>query len=299
MPSKSDEDQGDDAGDIKSKPQYFFVLSPPFSGSTVLHDLLATSTKVSTLPKEGQHLEEAAKYMRGSHWKPEHKVPWKKIKKIWNNAWQGDGPIFLEKSPPNLLRAEELRNTFKPASFVIMIRNPYAFAEGIRRRRNNIGIVRGAKLWVRIAEYQKQNIENLKRKIFFKYNFLCTHTEKVIKRLSTFDSRLDDLDPTKVVGWSSNRREIGIRNMNVIQVRRLSSRDVSRINNVLRERADLMEFFGYKFVFPSIARTVDSFQARVESRILSAVRFREWAPEPFERKIEQYVYRDLEVADGV
>ena len=36
---------------------YLFVLSPPYSGSTLLSELLKTSENISSLPQEGQFLE--------------------------------------------------------------------------------------------------------------------------------------------------------------------------------------------------------------------------------------------------
>jgi hypothetical protein len=293
---KGEKDQSSTSSD--AEPQYLFVLSPPFSGSTILHNLLATSPSVSTLPAEGQHLREAAEHMRGEHWSPNLEVPWEKIKQVWDDAWEGNGPIFLEKSPPNVLRAEEIKKHFQPSSFIIMMRDPYAFTEGIRRRNNNFGVIRGVKLWVRIAKYQKKNIENLNSVIFFNYRIFTGSLGCTVANILEFIPELEVLSPDRVVGWGENRKEPVIRNLNPTQIRRLSNGDINRINHVLREVPDLLKYFNYRYITPSTARTFDSIRARVESSILSAVRFRGWAPKFITKKVEQYLYRDLEAADG-
>jgi hypothetical protein len=45
-------------------PIHLFVLCPPYSGSTVLWKLLATSPNVSALPVEGQFLESTQGVMK-------------------------------------------------------------------------------------------------------------------------------------------------------------------------------------------------------------------------------------------
>jgi hypothetical protein len=46
--------------------KYLFVLSPPYSGSTVLWGLLATSPETSTHPSEGQMLDGVKHIIRDS-----------------------------------------------------------------------------------------------------------------------------------------------------------------------------------------------------------------------------------------
>ncbi|MGB1141093.1 MAG: hypothetical protein ACPG1A_09355, partial [Halioglobus sp.] len=58
---------------------YLFVLCPPYSGSTILWKLLATSSQVSSLPSEGQFLPELEPIMRDKPWVKEHRLPWDTI----------------------------------------------------------------------------------------------------------------------------------------------------------------------------------------------------------------------------
>jgi len=115
---------------------YLFVLCPPYSGSTLLWKLLSTSANVSALPAEGQFLPELESLMREKPWDPAHTLPWPEIKRVWESYWNMDRPVLLEKSPPNLIRTQDILAHFHPVKFVVMVRNPYAQSEGLMRRNN-------------------------------------------------------------------------------------------------------------------------------------------------------------------
>ncbi len=161
--------------------KYLFVLCPPLSGSTLLWKLLQTSPSVTAHSKEGQFLDGVVEIMRKGAWNPEQKFPWNKIKHNWEEIWDMNKPVALEKSPPNILRAFEIEKVFCPASFIAMIRNPYAVCEGLRRNikateikggvQKRAGFVRAltqdpdklfygdeievaARFWVKCARYQ-------------------------------------------------------------------------------------------------------------------------------------------------
>ena len=59
---------------------YLFILCPPYSGSTLLWKIIATSGAVSTLPGEGQFLPEVSGIMRKKPWDVEEQYPWEEIK---------------------------------------------------------------------------------------------------------------------------------------------------------------------------------------------------------------------------
>ena len=96
-------------------------------------------------------------------------MPWNVIKEKWENAWDLEKPVLLEKSPAHLIRAFEIEQVFDGALFIVMIRDPYAFAEG-RARRYKKTMQDNAEHWVRCARYQIKNIEGLKNTIHFTYS---------------------------------------------------------------------------------------------------------------------------------
>ena len=122
---------------------YLFVLCPPYSGSTLLWKLLSTSEHVSSLPAEGQSLTELKALMRDKPWDAAQELPWPEIKAVWESYWDMGKAILLEKSPPNLIRTDDILAHFHPVKFIIMVRNPYAHSEGLIRR-NGWGVRRAA-----------------------------------------------------------------------------------------------------------------------------------------------------------
>lgn len=52
----------------------------------------------------------------------------------WVSFWQGSGHVFVEKSPPNLMRTRLLRAIFPRSVFLIIVRNPLVVALSTQRR---------------------------------------------------------------------------------------------------------------------------------------------------------------------
>ncbi len=231
---------------------YLFVLCPPFSGSTVLWELLKTSPNVSDLSKEGQFVKEVKDIMRDSpwDWKNQKKYPWDFIKKVWTENWDQSKPILLEKSPPNLIRAFEIEQIFDPCYFIATIRNPYAFCEGFNRRFNFNVKNLGATFWVKCAEFQKKNIQGLSNVIKFSYEEFTEDTVEIKNNLLNFLPQLETLDidtdfeVTSIEGKVSRK----ITNLNQVKINKLSSKDISKINRILFNHPDIMDFFGYHYI---------------------------------------------------
>lgn len=268
---------------------YLFILSLPYCGSTVLWRLLTTSPHVSALPVEGQYLESVRSIMRAKPWDPEQKIPWDTVKSKWEAEWDLSKPILLEKSPPNLIRANEIQKAFSPSYFMITIRNPYAFCHGyVRRKKTNFEDP--ARKWVSWAEYQRKNIEGLDRSLFFTYEDFTDYPIDTSNRMVQFLPQLEYLKPdndflaNSTVGYETHK----ITNLNEIKIRQLSVRDIVKINSVLERHLDLLHFFGYQMIDPVSWDDLRHFQStlllkaiqifarakRVGSRISSAAKSR-------------------------
>ena len=148
---------------------YLFVLSPPYCGSTVLWRLLATSPRVSAHPTEGQYLDEVKHIIweGPTPWNPQKVIPWTEVKMDWERVWDMTKPILLEKSSPHIVWALDIEKVFDPAYFIVMMRNPYAFCEGRRRRHPGSHIKASAEFWAWCANYQIRNIQLLQRVMYF------------------------------------------------------------------------------------------------------------------------------------
>ena len=233
--------------------KYLFIISLPRSGSTALWQLLKTSPNVSALAKEGhlvanQLLKSNNIMDKNDRWNPTKKIPWAMVKKKWEDEWNIGKPVLLEKSPPHLIRVQEIEKRFPNCFFVILVRNPYAFCEGERRRFDDT-YYNIARFWVACCKYQLDNIKNIKNNIYFTYEELTDHPHEVCDKIINFVPEIKELDITKTL--IVKEKSIQLTNLNEQQISRLSSADIWEINQVLQNYPDIMNFFRYEYLKPS------------------------------------------------
>jgi hypothetical protein len=237
--------------------QYLFILCSHSSGSTALWRLLQTSPHVSALPVEGQFVEAVGPLMRKTPWNPQEPMPWPAIKAEWEKVWDMSRPILLEKSPPHLIRAQAIEQAFPNAHFIVMVRNPYAYCEGTKRRgRTGLGYPRNATYaqiaggWVREGQHQMDNLRLLQRTLCLTYEELAENPAAAAAKVLSFMPGLERLDVQaahlihSLEGWL----ERPITNLNSVQIARLSAEDIHEINAVLYNHSKIMAFFGYDYL---------------------------------------------------
>lgn len=230
---------------------YLFVLCPPFSGSTILWKLISTSEKVSALPSEGQFLNETKKIMREDPWNKDYDMPWADIKQVWDQYWDHEKDVLLEKSPPNLIRAEQISACFRPAKFVVMVRNPYAHCEGLMRR-NHWSARKAAEFSAQCLRAQMNNMNNLDGPLSVTYEELVGDPEGVTHRIERSIPELGRLDCKAEFEVHSIDRA-GKRNiidLNHKKMNNLSAGSINLISDILRANDDVMKFWGYDYMSP-------------------------------------------------
>ncbi len=226
--------------------KYLFILCPPASGSTLLWQLIRSSPQVGALPAEGQTLVKDILFTE-RRWDPALPVPWEQVRRAWEAAWDMSKPVLLEKSPPHLVRAGQLQEHFPNSHFVVMVRNPYAACEGIRRRwRNDLDWATLVRRWVERAAWQLDNRASLERTLFFTYEELCHDPESIARRLLGFVPELERLQPQGE--FKVFERKQAVENLNQRQIARLSATDIREINAVLAEHRPLLAEFGYELL---------------------------------------------------
>jgi hypothetical protein len=226
--------------------KFLFVLSPPYSGSTVLWRLLSSAEAVSALPTEGQMLPSVVPLLRGDHWNPEKPVPWEQVRARWLETWDTSRAILLEKSPPNLVRAEAIERYFDPAWFVLLSRDPYAFSEGYMRRKRCSARV-AAEFWLFCARWTLYNLDRLSRTLLITYEELVTEPATAAARLSDFVPELGVLstDDSYRAHSIHGRGARQLTDLNEIKIRQLSGRDIREISAVLNEDVATVRRLGY------------------------------------------------------
>lgn len=240
---------------VQVMPKHLFILSPPFCGSTLLWKLLATSNNVSALPDEGQFLPEVKSLMRGNPLDPDKQIPWEQVESVWNGYWDMSKPILLEKSPPNIVRADQLEAHFSDAVFIAIMRNPYAFCEG-HHRRNGKGVTLAAERWCQHAKSQLGNIQDREKILFFTYEQLTEDTPSIVKQIINFLPELEKINAEATFKLKSikGRRTQSITNLNDAKIRHLSRREICAINKVLESHEEILDYFGYQVISPESAQ---------------------------------------------
>lgn len=232
--------------------KYLFILSPPYCGSTILHEVLSTSKNVSVNNKlgarEGQTLPGVALHMYNDlhiRWDKSKTLPWKVIKIQWEKYWDQTKVVLLEKSPPNIIRAVEIENEFSPAYFLCITRNPYAFCESVIRK-ENISAEDAARFVIECFEHQRFNIDNLKNVLYFSYENFTNNIEKTKQEIIDFLPEIADIKTSgKFSAHNYFAQKSEIINYNTSSIARLKRSELNKINSVFDKNKNLLKSFNY------------------------------------------------------
>ena len=262
--------------------KFLFIICMNNSGSTLLEHVLSRCRNAVGLPPPGgpDHQVNGQRFVKEYMPTPDRlkcrrtwseqaailqdelRYQWSTIKRIWREHWarnpkfQTANPrVFLEKSPPNVFRAPMLQKHFKNSFFILMQRNPYAVAEGIRRRAN-LPIARCIQHWIRCAQQQIRNEKILHRTTSLNYEDLCERPDICRERLISLIPELDDLDIRQEVVVHSLDGHVRqpIVNYNDKQIALLSNVDLVEINHHLDQVPEVMAHFGYKRIPPDTSQ---------------------------------------------
>lgn len=245
---------------------HLFIISPNNSGSTFLQKALATSEHTWNLKKEGQHtygfvgptpysinqsLVWAAHKEGIEILSKESAYDWQATRKAWYfQAYSKNykSTIFIEKSPPSLLRVTQLENIFRNAKFIFMVRNPYAVVEGIlrwRKRTGSVSATRAAEHIMQCFYFQQKNIEKfVNNGVFFKYEEMCSKPELIQSKIQVLVPELNDFQLNQKLSVKGRYCET-LQDMNARQIECLTKEKLERINSVFTQHKQVMKYFDY------------------------------------------------------
>lgn len=247
---------------------HLFVLCPNNSGSTFLIGAIGQSRNVWSLPREGQHVAGfVGPHSRGTEkpltwgstaellewFRNDQNYDWAKTKRAWYfqaTAHDSNARIFATKSPPFLLIPDQLSENFKKTKFIVMVRNPYAMAEGILRRRPNTAEMTRevAGHVVKCFQIQASNAQNLSdQSICFTYEDMCDRPNRILKQLVDFLPELHDVTFHEAVSVKGMYDQ-AVTNFNTAQIQRLSVDQLGQLNDVFQPHAELFAKFGYRLL---------------------------------------------------
>jgi hypothetical protein len=246
--------------DENDQPHFLFIITPPYSGSTALSELLNSSHRTMILQPRGEGQWLVQGLCAADRWSPRKKVDYASVKAVWLRKYQEikrltqSIDVVIEKSPPNMMRLEMLASQFRDISFMANNRNPYANAASILYRR-----YRGATLdaasrmqvlstlaqeWVIRSVQIHHLIERLGVPLLT-YEDFCASPSSVIGKLRLPVGVTDSINPDACVKVKDYAAQ-PIIDQNAHQIARLTDGEIDHVSRVLRPHADLLACFGYR-----------------------------------------------------
>ncbi|MCH9697112.1 MAG: sulfotransferase [Gammaproteobacteria bacterium] len=252
---------------------HLFIICPNNSGSSFVKNALATSKHTWNLNKEGQHcygftgpntracgarLIWASEQSWIEKFADTKAYDWSQTRKAWYFqalSCAKQATIFVTSSPPFLLNVAQLKQQFKNAHFIFMVRNPYAVVEGIYRRASQQPVRPGANILEIAAThiincfiYQQNNLAMYQDcGVFFSYETLCRAPENVATSIQSMVPELDDLRLNQIVPVKAMYNQM-LQNMNKQQISRLSQDDLQHINRIFEKHQKVLDYFNYALI---------------------------------------------------
>lgn len=230
---------------------WLFIIGVNNSGTTLLQELLARHDAVATLPGEGQRLsralprpgpmnlsriwsEKLESFRKSSN--TDDSLSACRLKWDWLCYYSVDNKCryLMEKSPPNIVRMPWLQHHFRPASFIVITRSPYAVAEGIHRRAG-YSIERAARHWAIANKILIEDCGKIERILFLTYENLCLNPQKEIDRITHFldlDLFNQEILSEKFCIHNSTGQPSAIENFNDFSLKNLAREDIRMIEKI-------------------------------------------------------------------
>lgn len=246
--------------------KWVFLVGCYNSGTTLLHDLLASHPMIGSMPDEGQFFTDQLPIPRELGlrrlWalEPERfhiderggaRIDVDRLRRQWGAKFNDPArPVLMEKTPTNAARTRWLQATFPPAYFVGIVRDGRAVAEGIRRKTGH-DLASAARQWARSNEIMLRDFEHLEHKRLVTYEQLTASPNEVVAGLLEF------LELPALAGelggreWKIHEQRSAVVNMNGRSLQSLSGHDLA----VLEEEAGgMLRALGYTDTSPIASR---------------------------------------------
>ena len=243
-----------------NQPHFFFLITPPFSGSTAIAKLLNTSQRTMTLTSNGEGQWLVPGLCEQDRWNPNKKVDYESVKAVWLNVFQKEKKqnphveVVIEKSPPNMIRIEQLSSQFTDYSFLANNRDPYANCASILYRNydpDNISSTKRKELLEQLAKAWLMRSNKLKEFItnhevpLLTYEQFCQKPSSILEVLELPEGVSDTIDINAKIKVKDYKVQ-SISNQNERQISNLTNSDIESIGFILKNESALLNFFGYE-----------------------------------------------------
>ena len=202
---------------------------------------------------EGQAVPEAKTIMSINKWDKNEEFDWPKIKEIWSDyAKKYHKKIFIECSPPNILRIKPITDTFLHHRSILSISSPYSYiSSSIENYMKGMDIKNAincaTRRWVDRAVIQKLNMEKFTNIPFISYENFCKHPNNLIRFLG-LDQNILNLDHDRKIKGKKNFPIHHIIDMTPRHLSFLGLDGLEETNYYLKQNKKLLKFFGYNIL---------------------------------------------------
>jgi hypothetical protein len=236
-----------------------FIVTPPYSGSTALAQILKTGRGSAFLQRraEGQWLVPGMS--APDRWDPGKRMDWTSIRSVWLNRIEmieslgQEVELIIEKSPPNMVRIDQLTQVFPLHSLLAFNRDPFAACSSVLYREfkpegkgteARIQLVsKLARDWLSRSRMVKSCIEK-NGAVSFSYEAFCADPNSCLAALVGTIPSLATIDVSRSIRVKDYQQQ-PLANQNSRQIKRLSAGEIRAIAKVLGSDPELVAFFGY------------------------------------------------------
>ena len=246
---------------------FYFLFIPKFSGSTIMSQTLANAVNGYLPPftnNEGQMAPGVKKIIFAQdRWDPSVDYDWISIKHEWLSLLhQSKKNIFIEGSPPNLMRLASIQKHFSDQMRgVISISSPYLQISSAIKKKYQAMIAKdkldpnskipkklmkeAISFWVAMAKAQRNNIQANPSMPVVTYEQFCANPNILI---NAFSPNIDASTDQPLITKAKGKKYTGIGEIMDMTCKNLSFfslKEISSLTKLLRPHKRLIHFFGY------------------------------------------------------
>lgn len=247
---------------LEHQPHFLFVVTQPYSGSTALSKLLATSHYISMLNQNGEGQWLIPGLCQANRWQPNLEINEESIRAVWLSEYQSQYKedssikVIVEKSPPNMMRIDRIISLFDNYSLLALNRNPYAqCSSSLHRMKQAHCFTEKQRLhslttliddWIARSARLKSLITKFSMPLIT-YEAFCSSPNHLIKKLSLSDEIKTTIDPGEKI-IVKDYPSAQIKNYNEHQIALLNNREIDLISTRLAEQSQLLDYYNYRFL---------------------------------------------------
>lgn len=247
---------------IEDEPRFLFIITPPYSGSTALTQIFNSCHGTAFLGKNGEGQWLVPGMCEADRWASKKIIDWESVRSVWLNRIQlirelvQDVDLIIEKSPPNLVRIDQLIEIFPQHTLLAFNRDPYANCSSILYRNHTLEDMQEAervkivssiaKKWLFRSKWVKKWIDQWQI-AYFTYEQFCSDPLACLAQLVDDIPELQTVDVKKSIKVKDYKMQ-GIINYNAKQISKLHQPEIDAISETLACEPELVSFFGYKIL---------------------------------------------------